>query len=579
MTAAVHDVDVELLKKHLQALIQVEFFTIPFYLTAVYSFTEAALDYTAADGSSPLFQLQQKALSVAVQEMYHLQVAANIANAFDVKPSIPKLTLKAGETITVPHLGSTKHPLKAQLGNLPAEMAAMIAVETPDSNPFPAPNKEVTYASISDLYHATLHLLSAYLNAFEATPMSHDPHFKPNHCQVGYGAFPTRYQYNTIATRDDVRHGMNAISDQGEGNVVSPSKAQTQTQTQAQVQVQADAAHALVSKYFLFGEDGQIMPQYQAAKGSRFYQFDLTTHYKRFEEIQIALSAQDWEQTIGNKPVFYTADGTASPDLPSWAPGLDVLQASMNTIWSYLIDQLQHGFATGHLTAQDTKDPKAPGFNEAMMSVKYIVPLIWQQGAAPSFVYRHHVTKDEVQKAMDAADPLCLFHWDAKTAQIRADHPKSLNACQGLNTCSGLGWGGVATQAGEGACATADIHSCVGSNSCTYQGGCGFLATGSGGAMLPASEEWVPGSNTGASTGGCQVPIATEQVFDRTATIPSGWPADKGALKGQSVWQEARTLFGQRQQLDPLPAPKSGTSGSMSYDGAARRAAIAPTSK
>jgi len=140
---------------------EVEFFTIPFYLTAVYSFTSQALN------NSELFKLQQKTLSVAVQEMYHLQLACNLANAFGVTPEIPNnLPLNAGEPILVPHLDPNKQPFRATLGNLPAVIEAMIEVETPDpDHTYPEPNEDATYPSIGDLYYATLQLTKEYNDA------------------------------------------------------------------------------------------------------------------------------------------------------------------------------------------------------------------------------------------------------------------------------------------------------------------------------------------------------------------------------------------------------------------------------
>ena len=54
---------VELLKKHLQAVSEMEFLTIGLYLTGVYSFTSSSLELSGT------YDVQQKARSVAVQEM------------------------------------------------------------------------------------------------------------------------------------------------------------------------------------------------------------------------------------------------------------------------------------------------------------------------------------------------------------------------------------------------------------------------------------------------------------------------------------------------------------------------------
>ncbi|MCC6390449.1 MAG: hypothetical protein IT167_07590 [Bryobacterales bacterium] len=565
----------KLLKQHLQAIVEVEFFTIPLYLTAVYSFTDKALAYTPDGGKTfPLNQLQQETLSVAVQEMYHLQCAANLANAFDVTPSIPQVPLRAGTELTIPHLEQNGKPLTTHLGNLPAVIGALIAIEKPDPHPFPPPNPRVLYASIADLYHATLQLLGGYLQAFAMTPVTSDPHFIPNHNQVAYGTFAATYLYNVIKQRTDAGKLANAIADQGEGHEVTSK----------------------VGGVFRSGGDGNVLPEFWPAAGTRFYQFGKITHYKRFENAKGTLASRDWKKVIGG-PVFYEPDGVKSPDLPKWAASYPGIQDALNTIWSCLVDGMQSGFANGSLQP-NSPDPKVPGFNDAMLSVKYVGPQIWQYGHCPSYVWRKGVTPAEVQAAMDQVDPLCLFHWDARTAEMRAQAGFEPNTCQGLNTCAGKGWGGIAATAGNGACATADLHTCGGNNDCRYEGGCGFLSTGQSvcGAtlasgsppLLPPSEQWIPDQNNCKGLGGCQAPISANQVFDRTAgsTIQAqtgpDWTAEAKqqleSLIGTNVWDHARQIFAAKEKIGQLPQPLSKKVGAVDYDGTARRAAVQATS-
>lgn len=580
--------DVQLLETHLQAIVEVEMFTVPLYLTAVYSFTDAALAYSAKDASgkttTPLYDLQQNTLSVAVQEMYHLQLACNLANAFQVSPRLPQLDVPAGVELTIPHLDPKGKKLTTKLGNLPQLIEAMIAVETPDPDPqFPVPNETATYHSISDLYHATLQLLSKYLEAARSTPYALDPHFTPDNKQIVADNFLAQYRYNTVSSRSDVIELTNAITDQGEGKPVStPVKSKV-----AKFFAVAKAEHE--------EDSNAVDPKYQPTPGSRFYKFDDRTHYARFLDIQAALQKEDWAKLIGG-PVFYEADGKQL-DFPKWAEqnkiDFDTLQTSMSTIWTYLIELTQTAVDDGVLHPP-TPSPY-PAFREAMLSFKYLIPLIWQTGYCPSFLYTGKkdapITGEQAQAAMDKVDPLCLFHWDAGSIAVRNNFP-ILNACQGLNQCKGQGWGGIGTQPGDGACATADFHTCQGGNSCQYQGGCGFLSND-----LPDTEQWIPGENSktpkgGQATGGCQTPLAMganspagDQVFDRNPNINPDWSPEIKArlesLKGKSVWHEARNLFAQRVQKSPadLPAPQKKQQGDINYDGDARRQAIAATSK
>lgn len=63
------------LQKHLQYAVDFEFWTIPYYMTAMYSLKRPG---------SEAFKLIQ---SICFQEMLHVQLAANIANAFGVSPT------------------------------------------------------------------------------------------------------------------------------------------------------------------------------------------------------------------------------------------------------------------------------------------------------------------------------------------------------------------------------------------------------------------------------------------------------------------------------------------------------------
>lgn len=578
--------DADLLKAHLQALVQVEFLTIPLYLTAVYSFTQDALNYSPDNGATmPLYSAQQEILSVAIQEMLHLQLASNLCNSFGVTPSIPQLTAMAGTQIVVPHLEPTSgQALVTTIGNLPDVMEALIAIEKPATGTFPPPNQAVVYASIADLYHATLVLLSQYAHAYANVDASDDPHFIPNNNQVGYGTFPSTYPgIPLIQQRTDVYTVANAITDQGEGGLVASSAGPLFT----------SVANSNVAT------SDEVLPQFQPAQGTRFARWGALSHYTRFVDVNNLISATQFKTATqefvlpDGHPIFYTPHGMPSPDLPSWAPSVEVLQASAATMWSYAIDLLQANFANGKLTPNSGQASSTtevtPGFNDAMLSFKYITPMIWQYGQVINYQYAAGTTGSQAQQAMDAADPLSLFHWDTTTALLRAKWASTgveLNACQGLNACAGRGWGGIASAAGNGACATADLHTCGGGNDCSAQGGCGFLSTdptstASPPPNLPAADQWIPRDNVGKNTGGCQTPIGTRQVFDRTAgpTIAaSGWsPSDQAtltALIGTSVWDRARTLFAQKQPTPNLPTPLS----TASYNGDLRRAAIAPTS-
>lgn len=137
--------------EHLSFAVNLEMWTIPYYMTTMYSIK---------DPSEPMFRLLQ---SIVYQEMLHAQLAANIYNAF--QPSTP-LALgpyeytKAGG---VPHLDFDQDPdalLKygepdAELGGLDlARLGTMCLIELPETEPPPTDPNTTSYATIGDFYDA-----------------------------------------------------------------------------------------------------------------------------------------------------------------------------------------------------------------------------------------------------------------------------------------------------------------------------------------------------------------------------------------------------------------------------------------
>ncbi len=119
--------DITHLQEHLQFAVDLEFWTIPFYFTALYSIR---------DRNTEAFKL---ILSVTNEEMLHVQLAANAANAFGLQPTFDA-PLYEGKKI--PHLDfalDTPNPTEifspysAELGPLDlARINAMCLIEYPE---------------------------------------------------------------------------------------------------------------------------------------------------------------------------------------------------------------------------------------------------------------------------------------------------------------------------------------------------------------------------------------------------------------------------------------------------------------
>src|SRR5258708_5655274 len=373
---------VGMLRTHLAAVVAVEFFTIPVYLTAVYSLSSKALAYAVGD-EQPLFDMQQRLLSVAVQEMYHMQLAANLSNALGDAPIVKPFSLPAGQKIPVPNLiGVTVD----QLGNAPAMIDAMIAIERPDpDHQYPDPNEDATYHSIADLYHATVELLGIVHKASLEAPNANDiPPFDGGK-QVSYGTFGYTYQWNTIPQKakqgkpqptplESAVKAVNAITDQGEGKLV----------------INSPRVQALLGKLLKVTASDEVRKEFQPQEGTRFYKFGMFSHETRFDQVKDLLASADfnsWDAAVraeykaagyDNVGVFYPGDGNVvACDLPEGFlyKANDVSEA-INVLWATATDLLRSGFHTGQLSTEYPPDADAT-FNDVMMSFKYSLPLIW----------------------------------------------------------------------------------------------------------------------------------------------------------------------------------------------------------
>ena len=157
MKLAVDDWDIRHLHSHLQAAAELEAWTIPFYVSAMYSIAEE---------NCLEFQLIQ---SVANQEMLHLQLVGNIANAYGYSPVI-KPEMFAYQGTTVPHLDFSLDPdnpaqkfspYSAEIGPLDEErINAMCLIEFPEWETGGKPDfrdNVSEYGSIGEFYDALEH--------------------------------------------------------------------------------------------------------------------------------------------------------------------------------------------------------------------------------------------------------------------------------------------------------------------------------------------------------------------------------------------------------------------------------------
>ncbi len=140
---------IEALREHLQWAVDVELYTIPYYMSAMYSVIDQASE------------ARRLVRSVVNQEMLHMQCAANIANAYGVDLHIT--APHYGKE--VPHLDFTENPnqptkvfspYSTQIGPMDVErINTMCIIECPgELSPATLNPNSDEYSSIGEIYNA-----------------------------------------------------------------------------------------------------------------------------------------------------------------------------------------------------------------------------------------------------------------------------------------------------------------------------------------------------------------------------------------------------------------------------------------
>ncbi|WP_286912634.1 ferritin-like domain-containing protein [Flavobacterium sp. UBA4197] len=251
------------LHEHLQYAADLELWTIPFYMSAMYS---------VIDRTSDSFQLIQ---SIVNQEMLHLQSAANIANAYGYSPKItpPVYTGQAiphlDFNLDVPNPTSEYLPYSAEIGPLDiSRINAMCLVEYPDwdSSSKPSLKQNVKeYANIADFYKALEYGAGQFKNQIKGgiRQVSHFSAFYRNlsNMNVTENGADGFYQVKML---------INLITDQGEG-------ASQQVQIKDAFQNTADdkfMEEDHFAKFMQIKQAKQLQPTYPVKPESEYTAYD-----------------------------------------------------------------------------------------------------------------------------------------------------------------------------------------------------------------------------------------------------------------------------------------------------------------
>ncbi|GAA3938004.1 ferritin-like domain-containing protein [Litoribacillus peritrichatus] len=201
----------EHLEDHLQAAVDLELWTIPFYMSAMYSIK---------DRESDAYQLIRTIIN---QEMLHLQCAANIANAYGFSP---KITPPVYQGTKIPHLNFKLDPSEktepympytAEIGPLDLKhINGMCLVELPEFDP---PPLEILLESLINEYST----IGAFYDALRFGASLLKGHIKGGVRQVDYFSAFYRNMPNMTVTEsggagfDQISLLIDLITDQGEG--------------------------------------------------------------------------------------------------------------------------------------------------------------------------------------------------------------------------------------------------------------------------------------------------------------------------------------------------------------------------
>jgi Ferritin-like len=532
--------DTAALRALIQSAVDVELFTIPLYMTALYSLQGT---YAAPSPGPNLWpglrpfatvttynQLAYDVIfSVYVQEMLHLQLAGNLASALGVAP---KMSAPTYDGTTVPCIGDLKkmpgyEDVRVELGPVDRNQVRLfLAIENPDwESPTPRPavpfagwkagDPLPVFGTIGHLYECIQEYFDLTYPGAGGAVTLWEKVYDAQSIQIDLFNFTSAAEYHpdeeyptfdvffplgapAAKAREIADTMIAAITEQGEGR-------------------DADVGTLPVDDKYVPSEEGMKV-DYNADDAEVRHLWDQLGHFERFQHVQM------WLPEIVTWPQWWQARGAAG-----WT-------------WQDLVTDPDHVDAATKQFAEQraaalndpaTADQINDALNQSYSSLLLAIEASWTNP-----LWRNRQGTD-----IDADD---LFPYAAmqalytRVAAVWAAHGvpqwKKVDTTGGLpypgrppHACQGL----APDTPGQNSCANAIIHTCAGANSCSQQGGCGY----------PSPPSSFPSVNTAQGNGGCGAPIPVAQVFN--AKDPSTqWTYEGITFKaGDSVWETAWKIF------------------------------------
>jgi hypothetical protein len=583
--------DLSALRAIAQAAINVELFTIPLYMGTLYSiqgmheinaagqtFYKGRLWPGAATSRAPKTANERAfnvIFSVFIQEMLHLQLAANLAACIGVQPDFTSPALQdkshgwtcyGPEEHVIPHVldlrdTTTYADLAVDVAPLDEKQIRLFkAIEEPErdavahiepeklSRYFPQvpfagwePGMEEgnlpLFGTIGFMYRCMAEYMlityddgtSLWRHAFQSNALQRELFNTPSggHPMAEYPGFPT-----VVPTSDPAEalrsaiDMMLAITDQGEGGgeslraAIRSYRAATAHGDNDVKPVYRSSEKALKLDYPSYDADGKPAPSADAAAR---HGADCEDHYARFksleEEIGAVVTWGAWHRQHGPWTAADLLTGATPP--PSRIPSADDVAGALNRLAEKdgdgsvyrQLSQVAAGSLYGVTRVLNDfwRDPSA-GFP---------FPAMGGTGDRMAICWAVLGRGPSLRGGIDPAPPAPYHH-----------------ACQGLDL----------THPGADVMpANATFHTCIGSNQCKGQGGCGFVQTLAGGGSCGHSAG-AGGSASGGKTigahlaaqgtsgalttlysppadnacggfGGCAVPISASQLYPKSGVM------------------------------------------------------------
>jgi hypothetical protein len=502
----------ELVRDFCASAPRLEMWTIPLYLCVAYSIknvqtdpktglpTFSPVDYPVAKDGEPIYswfkdkpdQASQFAfnsiLSVAIQEMLHVELSANLCNAISGVVDFTGTDGSLAPIYDADHVPCVEVPPDlrklVKLGPLNKDAIELLKwIEHPlPPNPDPPlnPNPETKYRSIGEFYYALQHgIETQWANLY---PQTGDP------------------QPDDLKQKDDFQQRLNKLYQKLKLLLRADYSFSVEIYGQsADAEKKADSAiEAIVDQGEGTSSDShkQVNPAFVPTGDPAVeVSLDKWTHWERFDQIS----------KVMDEVAIETYEVIDNPT-PAQKTLQDALKRVLELTMSSFLDSLNQGFGS-----KDALDL------DSMAGIGNRIVEVWQAGALPDFTY------------------------------VVYEPPQYPHACQGLNACAGQGVGGSGTVAGDGYCATAWYHSCGQTNKCKGQGGCGYAVD----RQHPDDFDvnWLPNENQCNAKGGCGAPIPVLQKFNTQTKYPPIAPEkypDGDPCGGADVWDRARKLLAEK---------------------------------